>query len=115
MSKMAFYGYHGVFAEENKLGQQFYVDVELFLPLHKAGISDKLSDTVNYVEIYQLIQTITENQTFQLIETLAEKIAYLVLETYTMINEITVKVCKPHPPFKIFFDGVTVEITRKRD
>jgi len=115
MSRMAFYGYHGVFPEENKLGQQFYVDVELGLPLAKAGMSDDVADTVNYAEVYNTIQGVVEGQTFHLIEALAENIASAVLQTYTSINEITVRVLKPNPPFKIFFDGVTVELTRKRD
>jgi 7,8-dihydroneopterin aldolase/epimerase/oxygenase len=33
---MKFYGYHGVFAEEQKLGQRFSVDVILLLDLSKA-------------------------------------------------------------------------------
>ena len=115
MSRMAFYGYHGVFPEENKLGQQFYVDLELSLPLAKAGISDNVLDTVDYVEVYHTVQDVVEGHAFHLIEALAENIASVVLQTYTSINEITVRVLKPNPPFKIFFDGVTVELTRKRD
>jgi dihydroneopterin aldolase len=114
MSRMAFYGYHGVFPEENKLGQQFYVDLELSLPLEQAGRSDSLEYTVNYAEIYDTVQSIVEQKTYRLIEALAENIASVLLQTYTSINEITVRVIKPNPPFRIFFEGVTVEITRKR-
>ena len=28
LNGMKFYGYHGVFPEENKLGQRFYVDLD---------------------------------------------------------------------------------------
>lgn len=115
LTRMAFYGYHGVFPEENKLGQQFYVDVELSLPLTQAGLSDDLTHTINYADIYHTIQAIVELKSFQLLEALAENIASELLQTYTRINEIKVRVSKPHPPFKIFFDGVTVEIIRKRD
>lgn len=111
---MSFYGHHGVFPEENKLGQRFYVDTELYFPLDKAGRSDQLEDTVNYAEIYEFIKRIVEQKTFKLIEALAEDIASELLQTYTSINEITVRVVKPHPPFAIVFDGVTVEIHRKR-
>ena len=115
LSRMAFYGNHGVFAEENKLGQQFYVDAELSLPLDEAGRSDELEHTINYAEVYYTIEGIVEGKTFRLLEALAENIASTLLQTYTSINEIKVRVIKPHPPFKIFFDGVTVEITRKRE
>jgi dihydroneopterin aldolase len=115
LSRMAFYGYHGVFPEENKLGQQFFVDVELSLSLIEAGRSDELEHTINYAEVYYTVQGVVEGKSFRLIEALAEKIASTLLQTYTCINEIKVRVTKPHPPFKIFFDGVTIEIRRKRE
>ncbi|MDF2963365.1 MAG: dienelactone hydrolase [Paenibacillus sp.] len=114
MNGMQFYGYHGVFPEENKLGQRYQVDVELYLPLDKPGASDSIDDTVNYAEAYGVIKTIVEQQVFKLIEALAEHIASQLLQTYTSINEITVRVLKPHPPVAMFFDGVKVEIHRKR-
>ncbi|MFX3631651.1 MAG: dihydroneopterin aldolase [Candidatus Pristimantibacillus sp.] len=112
---MQFYGYHGVFAEENKLGQKFGVDIELKLDLEQAASTDDLSYTVNYAEIHALTKSIVEGKPYQLIEALAGGIATRVLEAYTMINEVTVRVTKPNPPFDIHFDGVTVELRRKRD
>lgn len=114
MKGMQFYGYHGVFAEENKLGARYEVDVELHMPLDKPGATDSIDDTINYAEAYQVIKDIVELQVFQLIEALAEHIALRLLQTYTGINEITVCVLKPHPPVAMFFDGVSVEIHRKR-
>jgi 7,8-dihydroneopterin aldolase/epimerase/oxygenase len=112
---MRFYGYHGVFAEENNLGQQFYVDLELRMDLEKAAQTDDLSYTVNYAEIHAFTKSIVEGPPFKLIEALTGHIASRVLEAYTMVNEVTVRVTKPHPPFDIHFDGVTVEQSRKRD
>jgi dihydroneopterin aldolase len=114
LSRMEFYGYHGVFPEENKLGQRYYVDAELMLSLEKAGETDHIEDTVNYAEAFFLIQSIVEGRTFKLIEALAACIASELLHTYTSINEVTVRVVKPHPPFNVHFEGVTIEITRKR-
>ncbi|MBD2872633.1 dihydroneopterin aldolase [Paenibacillus arenilitoris] len=112
---MKFYGYHGVFPEENKLGQQFFVDIELLMDLEKAAQSDDLAFTINYAEIHAFAKAIVEGPPFQLIEALTGHVASRVLEAYTMVNEVTVRVTKPHPPFDIHFDGVTVELRRKRD
>jgi len=112
---MKFYGYHGVFPEENKLGQKYYVDVELNMDLEHAALTDDLNSTVNYAEIHALTKTIVEGPPFKLIEALTGHIASQVLEVYTMVNEVTVRVTKPNPPFDIHFDGVTVELRRKRD
>lgn len=115
LRRMVFFGYHGVIPEENRLGQKFYVDLDLRLDLTRAGLSDDLNDTVNYAELHALVKRIVEGPPFKLIEALAEKIASEVLGTYTSINEATVSVTKPNPPFDIAFDGVTVEIRRRRE
>ncbi|MFF2890565.1 dihydroneopterin aldolase [Paenibacillus sp. NPDC057967] len=112
---MRFYGYHGVFPEENKLGQHFYVDLDLGIDLEQAANTDDLTCTVNYAELHALAKSIVEGAPFKLIEALAGHIASRVLEAYTMINDVTVRVTKPHPPFDIHFDGVTIELARKRD
>lgn len=114
LRRMEYYGYHGVFAEERKLGQRFYIDLELELDLQEAGISDDLTKTVNYAEVHELVKQIVEQKSFKLIEALAEHIASSVLDTYTSVDALTVKVTKPHPPFDIHFEGVTVEIHRSR-
>ncbi|MGM1050465.1 dihydroneopterin aldolase [Paenibacillus sp. N3/727] len=111
---MEYYGYHGVFEEERKLGQRFYVDLELELDLSKAGATDDLTQTVNYAEVHELLQGIMRDESFKLIEALAEHIASKVLDTYTSIDALTVKLTKPHPPFDIHFEGVTVELHRTR-
>lgn len=115
LHRMEFYGYHGVFPEENKLGQTFLVDAELFLDLSAAGRTDELERTVNYAEAYERIRLTMEGRIFRLIESLAEAIASDLLHRYTVIQEITVRVTKPRPPIKAHFDGVTVEIRRKRE
>lgn len=114
LERMQFYGYHGAIAEENKLGQRYIVDLTLHLDLSTAGVRDDLNETVNYAELYQSLRHIVEGTPFQLIEALAERIASELLDQYTKINQLTVKVTKPHPPVDIHFDGVSVELHRKR-
>jgi dihydroneopterin aldolase len=115
LRRMVFFGYHGVYPEENRLGQKFYVDLDLRLDLARAGRTDNVQDTVNYAELHSFVKQIVEGPPVKLIETLAENIASRILGTYTSICEATVGVTKPNPPFDITFDGVTVEIRRRRD
>jgi dihydroneopterin aldolase len=115
LKRMVFFGYHGVYPEENKLGQKYIVDLDLSMDLSRAAQSDDVEDTVNYAEIHSLVKGIVEGQPVKLIETLCEKIASTLLGTYTSIIKATVSVTKPNPPFDITFDGVTVEFRRQRD
>lgn len=115
LKRMVFYGYHGVYPEENKLGQKYIVDLDLRMDLSKAARTDDVEDTVNYAEIHALVKRIVEGPPVKLIETLTENIASTLLGTYTSIINATVSVTKPNPPFDITFDGVTVEMQRQRD
>ncbi|MBC1376047.1 dihydroneopterin aldolase [Listeria sp. FSL L7-0091] len=114
LNELVFYGYHGVLAEETKLGQTFRVSLILGLSTKKAGMSDSVEDTVSYAEVYETVKEIVEGKPFKLIEALAEKISIEVLAGYPLLEEVTVKLIKPNPPIPGHYDSVAVEIERKR-
>lgn len=111
---MRFYGYHGVFAEETKLGQRFNVDLSIGLDLSRAGKTDDLRESVNYAELYEVTKRVVEGTPLQLVEALADRVAKHVLALDERILETTVKVIKPDPPIAGHYEHVAVEIHRKR-
>lgn len=111
---MRFYGYHGVFPEEQKLGQRFVVNLEMNLDLRRVGETGSLEDTVNYGDAYQHIQGVVEGEPVALIETVAEKIANKLLEIYSRLESVVVEVEKPGAPIPGVFDTVSVRIERRR-
>lgn len=111
---MKFYGYHGVFPEENTLGQRFIVDLMVLVDLKKAGETDQLEHSVNYGELFQVCKEIVEGKPYKLVEAVAEKIAETVLMQFTLVSEVTIKVIKPDPPIPGHYQSVAVEITRSR-
>jgi dihydroneopterin aldolase len=111
---MKFYGYHGVFPEETKLGQRFVIDLIVELDLSKAGKSDDLSQSVNYGDLYTTCQQVVEKETYKLVETVAERIAEDVLRSFPLVERCTVKAIKPDPPIPGHYDSVAIEITRSR-
>lgn len=114
VNQMEFYGYHGVFPEETRLGQRFKVDLAVSLDLKKAGETDELKYSVHYGELYELCKEIVEGKPYKLVEAVAEKIAGSVLTVFPLIEEVTVKVIKPDPPIPGHYKSVAVEITRRR-
>lgn len=114
LNKMEFYGYHGVFPEETRLGQRFAVDLTVETDLKKAGQSDNLNDSINYGELYQVCKEIVEGKPFKLVEAVAEKLAGTLLERFDAISLVTIKVIKPDPPIPGHYESVAVEITRSR-
>jgi 7,8-dihydroneopterin aldolase/epimerase/oxygenase len=111
---MKFYGYHGVYSEENKLGQRFNVDLTVEVDLRQAGMTDDLQYTVNYAELYTICREIVEGKPFKLVEAVAEKIASKILDKFSVIQSCTVKLYKPDPPIPGYYESVAVEITRSR-
>jgi 7,8-dihydroneopterin aldolase/epimerase/oxygenase len=114
VNQMEFYGYHGVFPEETKLGQRFVVDLMVIVDLKKAGQTDELEYSVNYGELFQVCKEIVEGKPYKLVEAVAEKIAETVLGQFTLVSEVTIKVIKPDPPIPGHYQSVAVEITRGR-
>jgi 7,8-dihydroneopterin aldolase/epimerase/oxygenase len=110
---MRFYAYHGVYPEENRLGQRFVVDLEIGLDLAPAGRNDDLAQTVNYAEVYEAVRLEVEEKQVRLLETLAENIAGMLLDRFSL-EEVRVRVTKPDPPIPGHYDAVGVEIVRRK-
>jgi dihydroneopterin aldolase len=111
LRNMRFYAYHGLFPEENALGQLFEVDLELCGDFSAAGQSDDLERAINYPEIYKLVEEVVTGQRCKLVEALAERIAARVGARCAPV-ELVVRVRKPHPPVQAHFDGIEVELHR---
>ncbi|PON68794.1 Dihydroneopterin aldolase/epimerase domain containing protein [Trema orientale] len=82
-SGLLFHGFHGVNPETRKLGQKFLVDVCARLDLGSAGVSDRLSDTISYANIYRVAKEVVEGQPHNLPESVAQLIASTTLITET--------------------------------
>jgi 7,8-dihydroneopterin aldolase/epimerase/oxygenase len=114
LHQLEFYGYHGVFPEETKLGQRFIVDVILEVDLKEAGKTDDLTKTINYAEIYETVKEVVEGLPYKLVEAVAEKIADDILTSFALVSSCTIKLIKPNPPIVGHYHSVAVEITRSR-
>lgn len=111
---LQFYGYHGLFQEERKLGQRFLVDVELHTSLQKAGQTDNMLDSIHYGEAFDAIKEVVEGEPMNLIEAVAEKVATNLLAQFPTLEACLIKVIKPNPPIPGHYKEVAVEIFREK-
>ena len=114
LTGLNFYGYHGVLPEEQQMGQEFSVDVSMYLDLQEAGQTDKLEATTNYAEVYEVVKTVVEGQPRKLIETVGEEIAQTILRDFCRVQRVRVTVHKPHAPLPGVFTDASVSIVRSR-
>ena len=116
LSDMVFHGRHGTLTAERELGQPFVVSVELRLDLRPAGSSDDPAKTVDYGEVHRMARDIVQGPPVRLIETLAERIAAGALDEHPTVEDVKVKVSKPHVRLgDTVLAGSAVEILRRRD
>ncbi|APF18460.1 dihydroneopterin aldolase [Caldithrix abyssi DSM 13497] len=113
LKNMIFYAHHGYYEAERELGQKFEVDMEIQCDFKEAASSDDLKRTIDYRKIYKIAKDIFENSKFKLIETVAERIAEKVLEM-PGIQNILIRVRKPHVPLNGLLDYVEIEIFREK-
>ena len=115
LSDLAFYGYHGVMLEENKLGQRFRIDLECGLDLKRAGDTDLVEATVSYADIYALVKAATEDTRYKLIEALAQHIIDRLFETFAPFEWIRIRIRKPEAPIPAVAGEFAIELFRTRD
>lgn len=105
---------HGVFPEENALGQKFLVSVTMYLDLSRACETDAMDDSVDYGAVCQLIDATMRENIYYLIERAAQSVADAVLEQYPAVQKIDVEVKKPWAPIALPLAYASVKITRER-
>ena len=108
------FGYHGCSVEEQKLGQKFFVDVELNLDLSKAGQTDDYADTVDYVKVLALVEKIVGGTPRRLIESVAEELAAKILSEFEIVDAVKIILHKPNAPVPMTYREAAVEISRTR-
>ena len=110
---MTFYAYHGVSKAERETGRQYEVDCEMVTDLSSAGKSDRLDKTIDYAQVYKLIEHIMTGTGCLLIETLATRISETIMTT-TKAEAVTIRVRKLAPPLDGVVRHVEIEMTRNR-
>ncbi len=113
LNKLLFVGYHGLYPEEKKLGNNYSVEIDIdFMP--KQGVIDQLDQTIDYVQVYAIVKKWMEIPT-PLLETLVGKIADDILSSQTLANKVFVKITKLHLPISSFEGNVSVKIEKSRN
>jgi 7,8-dihydroneopterin aldolase/epimerase/oxygenase len=106
-------GHHGVFEHERRDGQDFVVDITVWIDLDRAAASDDLADTLDYGELAQRAAAIVGGPPKKLIETVAGEIADDVMRD-ERVHAVEVVLHKPQAPIPLRFNDVAVVARRSR-
>ncbi|OZE99277.1 dihydroneopterin aldolase [Rhodococcus sp. 14-2470-1b] len=106
-------GHHGVFDFEKRDGQDFVVDITVWMDLKPAAASDDLTATLHYGELAEAAAAIVAGPPRDLIETVAAEIADSVMAD-TRVDAVEVVLHKPSAPIPLEFVDVAVVAHRVR-
>ena len=88
------FAYHGVFPEENTLGQKFVISADLYTDTRKAGLKDDLAESIHYGEVCAFMELYLKKHTYKLLESAAEHLA----EEFDLTGELeTVEITTRDP------------------
>lgn len=104
---------HGVFPEENKLGQKFLISAVLYTDTRKAGKTDDLTASIHYGEVSAFITKYMKEHTYQLLERVAETLAEEMLKSISGLCKIDLEIKKPWAPVGLPLKTVSVKISRE--
>lgn len=93
---MKFYAYHGVYEEEQIIGNYYKVDVYIQTSFGKAASTDDVFDTINYETVYLICQAEMRKKV-QLIETLIERIIAALKHQFSTMQAVQVRIEKANP------------------
>ena len=91
------YAHHGCLDEEEIIGSDYLVQMEVKANLSASSKSDNLQDTVDYVTLNQIVKEEMAIRA-KLLETVAERINRRVLAELPMVEWVQVCVAKMNPP-----------------
>ncbi|MCX7523060.1 dihydroneopterin aldolase [Microbacterium sp. STN6] len=108
------HAHHGVYDFEREAGQEFVIDVTVWLDLAAPASSDDVAATIHYGELAEQVADAVRRDPVDLIETVAERVAHVVL-AHEAADAVRVTVHKPDAPIEVPFGDVAVTIERARE
>ena len=110
LTDVRFHAPHGFYEEEQLMGNEFSIDVEVEADVGLAAATDDLAGTVSYATIYYLLQAEMKKPT-QLLEALAYRIGNRIMEQFDSVTAVTLRLRKLHPPLGGRVGAAFVEIS----
>ena len=107
------YAFHGCLKEERKIGSEYTVDVSLSADLQSASNTDRLLDTLDYVQVHRIVQEEMKIPS-DLLEHVAGRILKRLFKELLQLESATATVAKVNPPIMGDVASVSVTLTKSR-
>lgn len=110
LENMEFFAYHGCFSEEQIIGTRFIVDLWIETDTTEAEHSDRLSQTINYQEVFLLVKEQMAVKS-KLLEHVGRRILDALKDRFPEVISAKIKVSKMNPPLGGKIGSVSLTLT----
>lgn len=114
LDNMRFYAYHGVGEQENLIGNEFTVSLQLQVDITAASETDCVEDTVSYADVHQAVKEEMAIPS-KLLEHVAGRIVRRLLNEFPAIEQVKIKLAKRNPPMGADIEAAGVKICCARN
>lgn len=97
LREVRFYSPIGFYEEEQVVGNEFYVNVDVYFPFQNSDAED-LRNTINYEELYQVVLEVMSPKR-KLLESALEDMLDLIIKKFNFAQKVYVAIKKINPPF----------------
>ena len=113
LHEMRFYAYHGVFAQEQRVGNYFIVELTFWADIAESLHRDELEETISYADVYEVIKAEMAIPS-RLLEHVVGRISERLFATFPRMQRIALTLSKCNPPFpgEVHSAAVTLEACR---
>ncbi len=92
LNDVQFYGYHGLYKEEQKLGNNFIVNISIdFFP--SVNKITAIEETIDYVSVYNIVKQRMQTPT-PLLETIVGDIADAIFTQFKLAQKVNIQITK---------------------
>lgn len=109
LNEMKFYSYHGVLPQENTVGAEYKVSLDIETDFSEAAATDNLDGTINYADIHEAVKE-EMNIPAKLLEHLAYRISKRMFTDFPTIKSIDITIFKENPPMGADCKNVGVKV-----
>lgn len=106
------YSYHGCIPLERKVGGEFETSVKIDYDFSLLSDSDDLNKTIDYAKVIEVVEQEMAKPA-NLIETAARNIILSLQSHFIGIDQVEVRIEKPHAPINQHFRTLAVVLTNR--
>lgn len=114
LHEMRFYAYHGVFPQEQRVGNQFVVELTFWVDVAGSVRSDELEETISYADVYEVVKAEMAIPS-RLLEHVVGRISERLFTTFPRMQRLTLTLSKCNPPFPGEVQSAAFTLEASRD